>query len=251
MAKKTNGLSRDLIIHAGDTLKEMLEERQISQATLSKMTGFSQKHVSEIVNGLTSIKPEFAYALEKCFKGVKASFWLNLQNSYDLKILEHEDRKKANSLSRPQLTAIDVAMWFLSKHRDTEKTEEFEPLTKLKLQKLLYYAQGFFAQERGYMLFGENIIAWEHGPVVREVFDEFKGNGEREIPNSAIKQVSVDSSIERILELVYEKLGQYSAWKLRDMTHEEIPWKSTARNDVISWDVIKQYFEENFKKYVA
>ena len=250
MARRKNGLSRDLIIHPGETLKEILEDRQISQSKLSKMTGFSQKHISEIVNGLASIRPDFAYALEKGFEGVSANFWLNLQNSYDLELLEFEDRKKENSLNG-DLRAIDVAMWFLNRHKGTENPEDFEPLTKLKLQKLLYYAQGFFANERGRMLFSENILAWDNGPVVREVYDEFKSIGGCEISGDVIKQVSIDSDVERVLELVYEKLGQYSAWKLRDMTHNETPWKTTTRNDVIPWVVIKRFFEENFRYYIA
>jgi addiction module HigA family antidote len=250
MAKKKIGLSRDLIIHAGETLKELLEDRQISQAALSKMTGFSQKHISEVVNGLASITPDFAYNLAKSFDGIGANFWLKLQNAYDLEILEHEDRKQENKSSN-NLPAIDVAMWFLDKHKNTENPDEFEPLTKLKLQKLLYYAQGFFAKEKGRMLFGENILAWENGPVVKEVYDVFKTIDGREIPFDVIKRVNMDSSIERVLELVYEKLGQYSAWKLRNMTHNETPWKTTPRNNVIPWIVIKQYFDDNFTNYVA
>ena len=251
MARKLNGLSRDLIIHAGETLKELIEDRQISQAKLSKMTGFSQKHISEVVNGLASITPDFAYALEKSFEGVSANFWLNLQNRYDLELLEFNDRKNEDKSFRKMFSAIDIAMWFLNKHKNTEIPDDFEPLTKLKLQKLLYYAQGFFANERGQKLFGENILAWENGPVVREVYDEFKTVKGNSILSNSINQVSIEPDTERVLELVYEKLGQYSAWKLRNMTHDETPWKTTARDCVIPWDVIRKYFEENFKKYVA
>ena len=51
MAEKMNGLSLDFIIHPGETLKEVLEEKQMSQEELAIRTGFSPKHVSEVVNG--------------------------------------------------------------------------------------------------------------------------------------------------------------------------------------------------------
>ncbi len=50
--------------------------------------------------------------------------------------------------------------------------EEDELLSHLKLQKLLYFCQGFTLAMTGKPLFSEAIVAWEHGPVVREVWDE-------------------------------------------------------------------------------
>ena len=47
-----------------------------------------------------------------------------------------------------------------------------------------------------------------------------------------------------LLESVYEEFGQYSAWKLRNMTHKETPWLSTKKNDVIRLDVIEKYFKD-------
>ena len=42
-----------------------------------------------------------------------------------------------------------------------------DPLSLLKLLKLMHYAEGsFLATERG-SLFSEPIIAWRHGPVIK------------------------------------------------------------------------------------
>ena len=49
-----------------------------------------------------------------------------------------------------------------------------------------------------------------------------------------------------ILEDVYDEFGQYSAWKLRNMTHEETPWQSTPQNEVISQAAIADYFRANY-----
>ena len=42
MAPKLNGLSREFIIHPGETIKEILDERQMSQKELAIRTNVSE-----------------------------------------------------------------------------------------------------------------------------------------------------------------------------------------------------------------
>ena len=93
MVEKMNGLSLDFIIHPGETIKEVLEERQMNQEELAIRTGFSPKHVSEVVNGKKGISPSFAKSLEYVF-GMPASFWINLQGIYDKEILEYKEQEE-------------------------------------------------------------------------------------------------------------------------------------------------------------
>ena len=91
MMEKMNGLSLDYIIHPGETVKEVLEEREMNQEELAIRTGFSPKHISEVVNGKKGISPSFAKSLEYVF-GMPASFWINLQGIYDKEILEYKEQ---------------------------------------------------------------------------------------------------------------------------------------------------------------
>lgn len=93
MVEKMNGLSLDFIIHPGETIKEVLEEKQMNQEELAIRTGFSPKHVSEVVNGKKGISPSFAKSLEYVF-GMPASFWINLQGIYDKEILEYKEQEE-------------------------------------------------------------------------------------------------------------------------------------------------------------
>lgn len=93
MVEKMNGLSLDFIIHPGETIKEVLEERNMNQEELAIRTGFSPKHVSEVVNGKKGISPSFAKSLEYVF-GMPASFWINLQGIYDKEILEYKEQEE-------------------------------------------------------------------------------------------------------------------------------------------------------------
>src|SRR4051812_46071325 len=65
----------------------------------------------------------------------------------------------------------DVAKYFLS------LSEESSPkaITPLKLQKLVYYAQGYHLRDnKGQSLFPEKILAWDHGPVVHQLWEDYK-----------------------------------------------------------------------------
>ena len=65
-----------------------------------------------------------------------------------------------------------IARWFAA----WAEAEDAE-VSNLKLQKLLYYAQGHQLAERGTPLFDDEIQAWSHGPVVKDVYHRFKGFG--------------------------------------------------------------------------
>lgn len=93
MVEKMNGLSLDFIIHPGETIKEVLEDRQMNQEELAIRTGFSPKHISEVVNGKKGISPSFAKALEYVF-GIPTSFWINLQGIYDKEMQEYKEQEE-------------------------------------------------------------------------------------------------------------------------------------------------------------
>lgn len=144
-------------------------------------------------------------------------------------------------------TALDIAKWFINyndrlRNIDNEDTDN---ISNLKLQKLLYYAQGVYVALKGVPLFNDDIVAWTHGPVVESVYQEYKQYGSSGITEK-YDDVCIDSETEKILIEVYNVFGQYSAWGLRNMTHEETPWKETRKNGVIYIDKIKDYFKEHY-----
>ncbi len=87
MAAKITGISRDLIIHPGETIADLLEDRGITQAELATRTGVTPAYVSNVIAGKKDISANFALALEYALD-VPKSFWLNLQANYDAELLE-------------------------------------------------------------------------------------------------------------------------------------------------------------------
>lgn len=98
----TTGLSRDLIIHPGETLEEILEDRGMSQKELAIRTGVTEKHVSTVIRGKKNISVAYARKLEYAL-GIPASFWMNLQSNYDRELLEFEE---VNEITRVELDVL-------------------------------------------------------------------------------------------------------------------------------------------------
>lgn len=109
--------------------------------------------------------------------------------------------------------------------------EEPSPVTHMQLQKLLYYAQGWNLAMHGVPLFDARIEAWVHGPVVREVYPLFAKFESAALPRSESIQNATLSDDERaMIGSIWRRYGRFSAWRLRQMTHNEAPWTS-ARGD--------------------
>ena len=70
--------------------------------------------------------------------------------------------------------------------------------------------------------------------MVESVYHIYKANGAKGIPfdGTLIFLYSRERRTPLLTE-VYDTFGQYSAWKLRDMTHEETPWQETPQNGII------------------
>ena len=118
-------------------------------------------------------------------------------------------------------------------------------ISNLKLQKLLYYSQGFSLAINNRPLFRDAIEAWEHGPVVPNVYYKYKDYGSNNIPipeGTDLSLVASNNDIKEVIDEVYNVYGQFSAWKLRDMTHKEPPWNETPKGNVISLDKLRSYF---------
>ena len=120
-----------------------------------------------------------------------------------------------------------------------------EGLSNLKLQKLVYYAQGFYSALYDKPLFEDAIEAWMHGPVVSELYRKYKAYGAAAIPAPTEFDINCLSRDEQeLLHEVFSVFGQFSAWKLRDMTHEEPPWIKHEKNaEMIPLSEITEYFK--------
>lgn len=156
--------------------------------------------------------------------------------------------------------AIDVARFIVNYSNDMKYG-----ITHLKLQKMLYFEQGYFFMDKGTECFSDDMEAWGLGPVVREVWEEFKSNGSANIqkinsiliyddPNDiwSINRVPYinrirDKKDQKRISDVVDIFKDYSASRMVDLTHNQRPWKSVYvphKNNIIPKQVIKEYFTD-------
>jgi uncharacterized phage-associated protein len=143
-------------------------------------------------------------------------------------------------MSHNKLSCHDIARYFLAQIDE----EAGDLISNMKLQKLVYYAQGVHLALHDRPLFPEPLEAWTYGPVVPELFYAYKQYGSGAIPPPCDMDFSIyDSQTRELLDDVYAVFGQFSAWMLSNMTHKEPPWKDTPIGHEISSEVLRDYFK--------
>ena len=145
------------------------------------------------------------------------------------------------------LSAKDVAEYFLT---IIDRDDAGESLTNLKIQKLLYYAQGFSLAIHRRPLFSEKIVRWNLGPVVIEVYEYYKQFGADSIPKPENFDVTKFNSDEiYLINEVFEVYGQFSAAALVNMTHDEPPWRSTKDREEIEHKKLQNFFDTRLRDH--
>lgn len=144
---------------------------------------------------------------------------------------------------RPPYPALTIAKWFIAWAQDEDADR-----SNLKLQKLLYYAQGWHLARTGDPLFRDTMQAWSHGPVVPSVYQEFKhfGSADVDLADDSFRWDDIDEKTTDLLIQVWNTYGGLAAWRLRNMTHDEAPWKEHfqdgRRGTQIPQEDMKNYF---------
>ncbi len=157
-----------------------------------------------------------------------------------------------------------VANYFLDR-----ADEEGAELDHMSLQKLVYIAHGWHLATRGEPLFDNPILAWPYGPVLPDVYSEFKHVGLRAIRSRAFTyQPTLDEvreydirdadltydaiqSSREVLDHVWQSYKDYSGSQLGELTNGEgSPWhevthdkkRADFRGLTISNESIRRYY---------
>ena len=85
----------------------------------------------------------------------------------------------------------------------------------------------------------------KYGPVSPRLYDEYKKYGNQTIPPQPANSADSAFTSEQleILDEVYEEYGQFSAWRLRNLTHAEPPWDNAYPDGEISQESMSEYFK--------
>lgn len=207
-------------------LRELRTALGLSQAEAGKIVGEHQTEISRMERG--HVTPSVT----------RAARIMDTLAAYQAEVASQAATMMAAAGTKARAySAVTVAQYFLSAQDDEDG------MTNLKLQKLLYFAQGSSLAIRGRPLFNDRIKAWKNGPAIPWVWKEYSSFGSEPIDRPAgFDSAALDDDARRLLDAVYQRWGGLAAWKLRDITHESGPWSATPRNEAINSDAMRTYF---------
>jgi uncharacterized phage-associated protein len=112
------------------------------------------------------------------------------------------------------VSANDIATYIL---------ERQGPMSAMKLQKLVYYAQAWHLVWADAPLFPERIEAWANGPVVPDLYRQHRGQfqvSEWKTGDSSRLDDQQGEAVDSVLNFY----GPKDAFWLSELTHSEQPW---------------------------
>lgn len=134
----------------------------------------------------------------------------------------------------------DVADFFIASAKGGE------PMTNLRLQKMVYYAQAWHLQRHGVPLFDAPVEAWRLGPVVKPLYDAYKQFGDQPITqtHSGYDVINFQTDeLETLLD-VFHEYNQYTTYALTGRTHRSAePWSKTPQGEIIPLDRMRKDFD--------
>ena len=170
-------------------------------------------------------------------------------------------------MSKDVYDVLDISRYIINKCNEKNYI-----ISNLKLQKLLYFVQGFSMVLNKKKCFDDNIQAWDYGPVCPNAYHRFKKYGANNIPpvkqyediefdgvdkiewiKKEFKEESIDPNTRRLIDAVINTYAKYSASTLVDITHRQLPWVKTyndpsnGKNAVIDDKLINDYFSRLVK----
>ena len=139
--------------------------------------------------------------------------------------------------------------------------EKDKPVTNLKLQKIMFFLQGYCLSKYNTPLIDGSFSKWRYGPVEEDVYRNFKNNGaipityEYKVANIKdgiihVHTVKMDnnilnSNVVNDFKKIVGRLVAIEPWKLVEMTHSHSSWKDYV--DEINVHKAKDYTDEEIK----
>lgn len=134
--------------------------------------------------------------------------------------------------------AKQIANWFIRKARAESRT-----LSIMQLLKLVYISHGWHLEMFGSPLFRNRIEAWEHGPVIPDVYRTFRAKGVMVNDEAEIDGIEIAPHDESLLNDIFRIYGSKGPFQLSEMTHmpggpwdkakEKYGWYAPITDDLI------------------
>ena len=239
-----------------DDIEKLMKLYRIGKAPLSLALGFGEVTITRYLCGQIPSK-EYSDIIKRAL--VSPSFMSE-------KLEENKDKIASAAYKKATEAAMQLRNLFSVSDKMLRTIgcifERLEEVTPLALQKLLYFTQGLSCALNEQPMFPEDCQAWTHGPVYPEVYTMFRDFKYNPIDDDRFvifegKQDDITERERRIIDLVTNTFGEYSAKLLEEITHKEEPWISARKgyddsepsNEIIALECIKTYYHNMHIKY--
>ena len=237
-------------------IAKLLKLYKLGKAPLSLALGFGEVTITRYLAGQVPSK-EYSDIIKSALTSP----------AYMKKQLSANKEKISDTAYQKAVQAADALIELLSVSDKMQRVlsyifESLKEVTPLMLQKLLYFTQGIYSALYGKPMFPEHCEAWIHGPVfpkVYNLFRDFKYNPIDDV-RFILFSGTADELIneeKKVIDLVLNSFGLYSAKVLEKITHNETPWKEARKGyeehipskEPLSYERMKVYYESVNKKY--
>lgn len=235
-------------------LESILEKYHIGKRPLSMLLNWGEGTLTRYLDGDVPTK-QYSEKLRRILKDPGYMLKILEENKEKITDRAYKSCKGAIERIETERLKIDGKIDSVAKYLIINCVE----ITPLALQKLLYFAQGFYKAFNNEYLFSDECEAWVHGPVYRNVYDRYKNRGYNPIDDniSEYDDFELSKTEKEILDSIIVNFGCFSGKILEKMTHTETPWRITrsglgdheGSNRVIKKELISEYFSQIKSKY--
>ncbi|MCI5167739.1 MAG: DUF4065 domain-containing protein [Candidatus Electrothrix sp. GM3_4] len=135
-----------------------------------------------------------------------------------------------------QVSAATIAEFILSIYPDVD-------ISPMKLQKLTYYAK-VWSLVAGYPCINAQFERWDYGPVNRTLYFSYKKFAREKITSPIPPEQHIQGEQSDFFKFIFSSYIDHSAVALSAMTHKEAPWRDTPPNQIITDQVICDYYSK-------
>lgn len=147
-------------------------------------------------------------------------------------------------------TALETARFIVDLAQCDADNETGEQMTNLRLQKLLYFVQGWSIATRGKPFFDDKIVAWPFGPVVPTVYNVYRPCGRNFIQgDTAMNDYDMTTEEENFLiDILHEYYGDSTSILIEMTKKKDSPWFSKTIDQEITLDEMREYFSHQHRR---
>ena len=118
-----------------------------------------------------------------------------------------------------------------------------------RLNKYLFLSQVVYMAKYGKKLISDNFVAYDNGPVVKDIITEYP------IISSRRETVTIPDNVKVFLDKIYESLKNASYDELIEITHEDPEWiklsKDTFNAPIMNLEKNIEEYKQRYKGLIA